>query len=248
MLIPAVGILKVEKFISWSQFAILVVGALVFANAVVILRPRASSQESLTFVEILKRSNELPVGLTAVTNGTDVTKITRIRKHLDRSSEYFHGKTLILWPVLLLPRAVFPNKPDVQLSGYITRNVYGGKPGVDMGYIPPSLVGEGYLNGGWIGILLGAILYGVVLKVLSARLSPSRGSGLFRVFLFLSALPLFSYFVNMGDFGSSMVRLCLDLISGFILLKIYQLSALRTTSMAAFGELDEDSDDSDAEG
>ena len=97
-------------------------------------------------------------------------------------------------------------------------------------------------------MLLGAIIYGAALKFLSVRVFPGRGSGLFRVFLFLTALPLFSYFINMGDFGSSMVRLCLDLICGFILLQIYQLSALRTTSMAAFGELDEDSDDLDPEG
>ena len=209
----------------------------------------------------------------------------------------------------MVPRAIFPNKPDVQVSGYISRNVYGGKPGVDIGSIlhaarsdtlpyqperiwravelvlclsrkalasvvfplfSPALTGaialrliprsqprgvyspvsrrrrlsERRLDWNASG---GNYLWSGAQVFVCPGVSRSRLRTIQSVFV-LDCAASFSYFINMGDFGSSMVRLRLDLISGFILLQIYQLSALRTTSMAAFGELDEDSDDSDPDG
>ena len=233
LLIPLLGGLKTQDVITGFHISIVFACALVFANTIVILRS-ASESDGLTISGLLSNSNEIPLRLTESINGTDVTKVTRIRQHCDAFSDFFYGRTLVTWPTNLIPKLVWPNKPDVSLDRWVTRVVYGGTPEVDMAPLPPSLVGECYMNGGWIGIFLGAFAYGAGLKCLIEKLFPGSNSSVFSVFCFFSTLPLLTHLINMADFGSSMFRLCIDLGSGLFLIQIYSRLAWRTHQYPQF--------------
>jgi len=233
LLIPAVGILKFEKVFSWKHLIIVLFATLLLANAVAILRPRNDSPP-LTISEVIKRSNEVPLQLTGAINGTDVTKITRIRKHFDANSDFFHGRTLVDWPLQMVPRSLWPEKPQVGLSYYLASEVYGGTANVDMGGVPASLLGEFYINFSWIGVFVGAIVYGVALEWFFFRMLPHRDSTLTSVSIFLITLPLVTYLLNMGEFGATSVRVIVDVVSGLILLSAYKLIAIREFRVVGF--------------
>ena len=78
------------------------------------------------------------------------------------------GRTIFVDPLLMpIPRSVFPDKPTT-VGGLIVRTFFPGWGGI--GGIPPSLLGEFYLNFLLPGIILGMFLFGMVCKTLYSYL------------------------------------------------------------------------------
>ena len=78
------------------------------------------------------------------------------------------GRTIFIDPWLMpIPRAIWPDKPTT-VGGLIVRTFFPGWGGI--GGIPPSLLGEFYLNFLLPGIILGMFLFGVACKMLHSYL------------------------------------------------------------------------------
>ncbi len=86
--------------------------------------------------------------------------------HLALSREYVTreghdmGKTYLNAPLLFIPRAIWPGKPE-QLSKNV-RYVFWGD---DSGGIPPGLFGESYIAFGWLGVIMAGILFARLLVI-----------------------------------------------------------------------------------
>ena len=241
LIIPLVGTMKAEKVISVTQVIWGLVLAIIFANLVVIFRPSKGS-ETLELNEMIRQTLETPTRFAGNLSGPDVTKISRIRMYCDQQSEFFYGRTFVEWPIAIVPKAIWPNKPVLNLDRFVTQAVYGGIADVNMGAIPPSLVGECYMNAGWFGILLGGMAYGMALKIYAARLFPQQRSTVFSLYAFLISLPLLTHLLTMNYFGQVMIKIGVDLVSGIAVLLVYKQFALRETREVEYYLIELDAD------
>jgi hypothetical protein len=138
----------------------------------------------------------------------DLTKTAHILEGVPEVVEYKYGRTLVAWLVAPVPRDAWPGKPAVA-------------PGPELGPallntntrtgVPPAIVGELYLNFGLLGVMVGLLAIGLVLRSLYATLwvyFPSVGIVL--LFAVLSSRLAFDQIGN--SVGNAFTKLGMELI------------------------------------
>ena len=75
-------------------------------------------------------------------------------------------------PFALIPRAIFPWKPEAEAGKIFSLGVFGG-----VSSVSPFPIGEGYLNGGFLGVLLLMAVFGLLQKAFYVALYPGREGG-----------------------------------------------------------------------
>ena len=75
--------------------------------------------------------------------------------------KYQQGDTLMSAFYGLIPRLLWPNKPELNLGGYVTLVIFGSK---SMGNTPLTDIGEFYLNFGFYGVLAGMFILGFLFR------------------------------------------------------------------------------------
>lgn len=79
------------------------------------------------------------------------------------------GGTQFAYPLVnLVPRAVFPAKPE-GLGALIVRDIYGAPPGTSISFAP-GVIGEFYYDFGYLGVFLGLAFCGLVVGLMQGRL------------------------------------------------------------------------------
>lgn len=79
----------------------------------------------------------------------------------------------------LIPRAILPNKPSVNLASQMYQILYGRSDAADLAStsIAVGVPAEGYMNFGWLGVLLSMAFVGMIFGVIrGALLRPSAGT------------------------------------------------------------------------
>ena len=124
----------------------------------------------------------------------DIGPLSVLVDRVPEAYPYQYGKTVvsILWAPV--PKSVWPEKPPVRLGPVISPAVFGFDVDRRTGD-PPGLVGELWLNGGVIGVIIGMVAFGALLRRVERwhRLAPETGG--------LTAIP----------YGVLVVALCLKL-------------------------------------
>jgi len=112
----------------------------------------------------------------------DVGPLSVIVTRVPERYDYAYGRTplSILWAPI--PREVWRGKPPVRIGPELGQRVLGFDPDRRSGD-PPGLIGEGWVNGGLVGVLLAMAVLGLLLRrvELLYRAGPATGG--------LSALP-----------------------------------------------------------
>jgi hypothetical protein len=104
------------------------------------------------------------------------------------SVPFQNGHTLSPLVMALIPRLIWPTKPDVQ-TGQVMNREFGVSEVADT-YISPSHLGELYWNFGWAGIALGMPLIGLLLGTVAARCDLSRSIGITRLLIIVVTIRL----------------------------------------------------------
>jgi hypothetical protein len=84
---------------------------------------------------------------------------------------YQHGYTLIPIPAAFIPRILWPSKPDIPTGRLMNKEFQVST--VDYTYISPSHLGELYWNFGWLGVISGMSLIGMLFGLLGRRIDMS---------------------------------------------------------------------------
>ena len=174
----------------------------------VIVACLAAGLLAVTFLGGLRAVNQGQAGSLAETMGTEalvedvfgsrtwaaVGPTSVVVDRVPDAYPFQYGKTMasILWAPV--PRTAWPDKPPVRLGPVISPSVFGFDADRRTGD-PPGLVGELWLNGGLIAVVLGMALFGALLRRVERwhRLAPATGG--------LTAIP----------YGILVVALCLEL-------------------------------------
>ncbi|WP_256393054.1 oligosaccharide repeat unit polymerase [Natronoarchaeum rubrum] len=97
---------------------------------------------------------------------------------IPEDSGFFWGTFILRVPLNYIPRSIWSDKP-VLTSGSLLRRLFlpdgtGGR--------PPGMIGRFFLDGGPVAILLGALLFGLILRLLYLLLRRNRHSPIFLLF------------------------------------------------------------------
>lgn len=108
--------------------------------------------------------------------------------------DYLYGRDALLLPFALIPRAIFPWKPESQGGEVFSSRIYQGGAAVS-----PYPIGEGYLNGGLVGIIVLMAILGCLQRwYYSSFYKPREG----RPFVLAAYIYLF---FTMSNFDSSLI-------------------------------------------
>lgn len=90
---------------------------------------------------------------------------------------YRRGSTLLVTLFGFIPRAVWPEKP-VGIGKEITRYIVGPFYEETYGYsAAPTVIGDFYLNAGWLGLIVGGLCLGVTCRVITSYATHGMISG-----------------------------------------------------------------------
>lgn len=175
-----------------ATVAAVVVGAMLVVTLLGGLRAvnqgQASSLSSATGADALV---EEAVGGRA---WSDIGPISVIVERVPEAYPYQYGETVVSLAWAPIPKSVWPEKPPVRLGPVISPAVFGFDVDRRTGD-PPGLIGELWLNGGLIAVVIGMGLFGALLRRVERwhHLAAATGG--------LSAIP----------YGVLVVALCLKL-------------------------------------
>lgn len=99
-----------------------------------------------------------------------------------------HGDTLASLLTAFIPRIIWPDKPGIQVGLLVAKEFFPGE-SQDVN-LSPSHLGELYWNFGWLGVLLGMPLIGVVLAVVGSRCNLAESVTLTRVLVLLVTIQI----------------------------------------------------------
>jgi len=98
----------------------------------------------------------------------NVAQITNVVK-LVNSNGFYDGRASAPIIVALIPRFLWPDKPKIQLGAWFALEIGAGYKN-DLGLINNSInmtvAGELYLDFGWLGVIIGSLLFGAFISVL----------------------------------------------------------------------------------
>ncbi len=121
-------------------------------------------------------------GISSRFMGVDIFAATLISQG-EMSEPFVWGQTLLASVVNALPRIAWSSRPTLNIGYWFVVNYLGGASDAASVTSPPRIV-EFYLNFGFIGIVLGSVVMGVLLRAIKRILQIGSRSSLF-VYIFL---------------------------------------------------------------
>lgn len=97
-------------------------------------------------------------------NFGDIQNTSHIVRNVPSTIPYQDGKTITAWALAPVPRSVWPSKPLINIGPVIGYLIYGN----ERTGVPPGLVGDLWLNFSIVGVLVGSLFVGWVLRRLES--------------------------------------------------------------------------------
>jgi hypothetical protein len=143
---------------------------------------------------------------------------------------YQWGATLTPLAAALIPKILWPDKPSLAVGQIFNREFSVSE--VADTYISPSHVGEVYWNFGWIGIVLGFPVIGLVLGVIGSRCSGSPRVSVTRLLIVVVTIYAFA----IGSEGTIAVAYVVWLRSMAAIWLLHRIFARRASALAPNGD------------
>lgn len=145
--------------------------------------------------------------------GFDVIKTAHFIDQVPSKIPYFMGETFIGWPFVVVPASLWPDKPVfATLPSMLSDKIFL----QPENNIPPSVVGESYLNFGWFGVLVLGLV-GLLTAFVANTIKANAASS---VVLVLGAIVLTRLTIIMfaTSFGDAILKIALDVLPTALLL------------------------------
>jgi oligosaccharide repeat unit polymerase len=145
-------------------------------------------------------------------NGVSLVAVSHITQRVPERMEHKYGESYLRWIYSPIPRSVWPGKPELGLGREIKMKVTHGPEGLETGGRPPGFMGEGYINFGGIGLLMGAAFFGLIAKGAWNTFSPLLGRSAIATTAYMMLFLPISQYSNSG-FSELMARSLVEIIS-----------------------------------
>lgn len=147
-------------------------------------------------------------------NFVDIGRIANIIDRVPERLDYFWGKTYLSIFTAFVPRVIWPEKPPVQLGGIVKNKIFG--------YIvttngwPPTIIGEAFMNFGYVGLFFIPFFYGIGIKIMYVKLFLGQRSKKIRLIYLAMLFPV--TFVGMGlNVSAALANTIMPIISAIII-------------------------------
>lgn len=139
-------------------------------------------------------------------NQIELPKTAHLYHAVPRELPLAWGATVARWVLAPIPRSLWPDKPVIQPGPIVGQTLYD----QPIAGVPPSLVGELFWNFHWPGVIIGAFLIGLALRMMQAVFQPIRGGDPMRAALFVAGPMTMGFEMVGGSIGSGLFRGCLQ--------------------------------------
>lgn len=164
------------------------------------------------FISAISHPSELFTPILIRSYGTDAFAVI-----LDKTDEFKIGGSLgeLVW--FYMPRQIWPEKP------YSYSYVFGKEYLTTQAgpFVIPSLIGEFYLNFAWVGIIIGFLLTGIILKAIYAYFV-ARNDGKISILLYALIIPRL-IFLPEGSIASGVAKFLTSLIFALVVVSILMI-------------------------
>ena len=166
---------------------------------------RFVQQRSISFAEYEEEVGLVgSVGRIAASNNfLGVKKTASLIDMVPSNVPHTYGSTYFLWLIAPVPRAIWEEKPVVRIGGVLGSTVFGTR---ESNGIPPGFVGEAYLNFGWFGIPLAAILFGAMVRRFYESYGRKAYSHSRSLLIYSLLFPIVAFASVSGDFTGFVSR------------------------------------------
>lgn len=174
-------LLSYGRFVGAVPKRVVIVIGLILVSAIIgksIMRLQAETGEAQEDVAAVAANF---IGQNLVENGKTVSIIKAVPDTLD----FQFGKTYLDSILILVPRALFPEKTTVNLDTVIGNKVFECDAFGACG-VPPGMIAESYLNFGPLGVIVCAVLFGTLVGKVDAHFRRVGKGGLFDLFFLYS--------------------------------------------------------------
>ena len=139
----------------------------------------------------------------------DVSKTALIQESFHRPDHFLYGSSFLVLFAAPVPRVWWPAKPSLQLGNLVGERTYGYRPGGTG--VPPGMLGELWINFGWVMLLPGMFLMGVVLRYIYEIFDGFRSLPNGALLYVGSMIPL-AWGLSNTNFAATMIDLATSLI------------------------------------
>ncbi|HEV2746397.1 MAG TPA: O-antigen polysaccharide polymerase Wzy [Allosphingosinicella sp.] len=106
-------------------------------------------------------------------NGIDFVRTSAIMDRVPEVRGYQNGRTYLALFSSVIPRSVWPNKPEASLGAYVKGELFGQR--VRKAGWPPGMIAEAHMNFGTAGILPVMFIFGALLRLFYETCRPLLG-------------------------------------------------------------------------
>jgi oligosaccharide repeat unit polymerase len=148
-----------------------VIWFIVFAGSVAVVmgelrqydaQERAVTRSDVYSSELTQFEQGLFTSVVGSGNFVDVARVALIVQRVPERMNYLYGASYVSVLTGVIPRAIWPDKPETQLGIRVKEEIFG-RPTARNGY-PPTLFGEAYMNFGPVGLCMVPLIYGIFLR------------------------------------------------------------------------------------
>ena len=192
------------------------------------LRKQAYSTASGTTIEKTGTRNATLHTIAYSAHFVGVGKTSVILAQVPEKQNYLYGQSYLSIFYAPIPRSMWHNKPIVRIGRFVgvtlfERNTLSG--------VPPGLIGESYLNFGWVGIIIIMYVFGIFCRYIYTRLILNRDPSDFFSIALYGILWVFLLDVLVTDFTGNVMRVLRFLIP---LALIYSTSVIAENKIYKF--------------
>ncbi|HEX5151080.1 MAG TPA: O-antigen polymerase [Parafilimonas sp.] len=207
--------------IQWRQlFSVLAIASLVLV-IMTALRQEHSQKRSQTELE----ANPLVIMVGSL-NFLGVDKTSHIIAGVPDKLYYQFGESFFLWMVAPIPRTMWREKPDISYGLVIGDKIYDKRePDSAGGGVPPGYIAELYINFGYVGIVAGMFLLGMVLKLFYNAFRKSRDTSTYSMLLYILVFIPFSLKLIGGDASGCIVKVFSGILTITLITKLIEIKS-----------------------
>lgn len=155
-------------------------------------------------------------------NLASIEQLHRIVRDVPGATPFTYGRTFAWVLIAPIPRVLWPDKPAVSVGIYLKQALE--NTDAQTGGVPSSWLGELYLNGGILAVILGCLAFGYLSALVVLWYRRRRNHPLAHL-LYLNYTVIFVFYLTKADLQTALIR-SLAYVAAF-LLAYYLLGRLR---------------------
>jgi len=209
-----------SRKVQWVRIMVVLFAMIIVFQAMSVMRTasemtfRDAVAENLFSVEILDK-------LILNRNDFELGKTAHIINAIPEQLDWQYGKTIAVWAVAFVPREFWNSKPLVSSGPIIGTVVYGNR----ISGVPPGMIAEFYWNFHLIGVVLGGVLFGRILRWLDWKFKPDARDTPARVVVYIYGIFPFGYLAIGTAFGYGVLNTAVNTVLALFVLRFAKVSS-----------------------